>query len=123
MVALLLGVSFRGDAVEPVAVVGVALIIVGAFFASRKESRSGTQSSAVHGSSGSEIDAVDVMQANLDIIKVIAFTRLGSQVPEVRNACTCSFTCTPNCKLEAGTVILSFITWIQLSFFHYSPTR
>lgn len=38
VVALLLGVIFKDDQVEIVALIGVALIIVGAFLASRKES-------------------------------------------------------------------------------------
>ncbi len=38
VVALALGVSFKSDQVEIVALVGVVLIIVGAFLASRKES-------------------------------------------------------------------------------------
>ena len=37
VVALLLGVAFRGDVVSWVAVLGVALVIVGALLASRRE--------------------------------------------------------------------------------------
>ena len=37
VVALALGVVFRGDRVSPVAVVGVLAVIVGAFLASRRE--------------------------------------------------------------------------------------
>ena len=39
VVALLLGVLFRGDEVGPVAVVGVGLVILGAYLASRREVR------------------------------------------------------------------------------------
>ena len=37
VVALLLGVLFRGDDVGPLALVGVALVIAGAYLASRRE--------------------------------------------------------------------------------------
>lgn len=37
IVALLLGVLIRGDDVEPIAVLGIALVIVGAYLASRRE--------------------------------------------------------------------------------------
>ena len=37
VVALLLGVVFRGDRVTAIAVVGVGLVIIGAFLASRRE--------------------------------------------------------------------------------------
>lgn len=39
VVALALGVVFRGDVVSPIALVGVALVIVGAILASRSETR------------------------------------------------------------------------------------
>jgi drug/metabolite transporter (DMT)-like permease len=37
VVALILGVAFRNEVAEPIAVVGVMMVIVGAFLASRKE--------------------------------------------------------------------------------------
>jgi drug/metabolite transporter (DMT)-like permease len=37
VVALLLGVVLRNDEVEPVAIVGVALVVVGAYLTSRRE--------------------------------------------------------------------------------------
>ena len=37
VIALILGVSFRGDEVTIVAIIGVLLVIAGAFLASRRE--------------------------------------------------------------------------------------
>ena len=53
VVALLLGVGFRGDAVAPVAVGGVGLIIVGAFLASRKEGEGHARGGGDGGGGGS----------------------------------------------------------------------
>ncbi len=50
VVALLLGVVFRGESVSPVAVIGVGLVIGGALLASRRERSSGAETPVLEGS-------------------------------------------------------------------------
>lgn len=45
VVALILGVVFRDEVISPISIIGVALVIVGALLASRRESRSSTEPS------------------------------------------------------------------------------